>query len=74
MPTFRHSCAETDQNRRLSRTRCRAVLTPQLASVITPRLQMGRVAAQELLDRIHGIPQQSPIINLGYQIHLGESV
>lgn len=49
-------------------------LTPQLASVITPRLQMGRVAAQELLDRIHGIPQQSPIINLGYQIHLGESV
>ncbi|AGQ39050.1 TPA: gluconate operon transcriptional repressor GntR [Mannheimia haemolytica] len=49
-------------------------LTPQLASVMTPRLEMGRVAAQELLDRIHGVPQQSPIINLGYHIHLGESV
>lgn len=49
-------------------------LTPQLASVITPRLEIGRVAAQELLNRIHGVPQQSSIINLGYQIHLGESV
>lgn len=49
-------------------------LTPQLATVITPRLEMGRVAAQELLDRIHGTPSQSAIINLGYQIHLGESV
>lgn len=47
-------------------------LTPQLASVMTPRLEMGRVAAQELLDRIHGVPQQSPIINLGYHIHLGK--
>lgn len=49
-------------------------LTPQLASVITPRLDIGRVAAQELLDRINGIPQQSALINLGYKIHLGESV
>lgn len=49
-------------------------LTPQLASVITPRLEIGRVAAQELLARIHGIPQQSALINLGYKIHLGESV
>lgn len=49
-------------------------LTPQLASVITPRLAIGRTAAQELLDRIQGIPQQSAIINLGYQIHLGESI
>ena len=49
-------------------------LTPQLASVMTPRLEIGRVAAQELLDRIHGISPQSAIINLGYNIHLGESV
>lgn len=49
-------------------------MTPQLASVITPRLEIGRVAAQSLLDRIQGLPPQSPIINLGYQIHLGESV
>ncbi len=49
-------------------------LTPQLATVITPRIEIGRVAAQELLDRLNGIPQQSSIINLGYQIHIGESI
>ena len=49
-------------------------LTPQLATVITPRLEIGKVAAQELLERINGIPQRSSIINLGYQIHLGESI
>ena len=49
-------------------------LTPQLATVITPRLNIGKVAAQELLNRINGIPQQASLIDLGYQIHLGESV
>lgn len=49
-------------------------LTPQLATVITPRLEIGRVAAQELLARIDGEPQQASIIDLGYQIHLGESI
>lgn len=49
-------------------------MTPQLATVITPRLEIGRLAAQELLNRLHGIPQQSAMINLGYQIHLGESI
>lgn len=49
-------------------------LTPQLATVITPRLSIGRVAAQELLNRIDGVPQQASLIDLGYQIHLGESV
>ena len=49
-------------------------ITPQLATVITPRLDIGRIAAQELLARIDNIPAQSAIINLGYQIHLGESI
>ncbi|MDO5053946.1 gluconate operon transcriptional repressor GntR [Pasteurella oralis] len=49
-------------------------MTPQLATVITPRLEIGKIAAQELLNRIQGMPQQSSIINLGYQIHLGESI
>lgn len=49
-------------------------LSPQLATVITPRLAIGRVAGQELLDRIAGIPPQQCIIDLGYQIHLGESI
>lgn len=49
-------------------------MTPQLATVITLRLEIGKIATQELLNRIHGMPQQSAIINLGYQIHLGESI
>ncbi|PJG86105.1 gluconate operon transcriptional repressor GntR [Conservatibacter flavescens] len=47
---------------------------PQLASVITPRLEIGKKAAQELLDRLHGIPAQSHIIDLGYHIHLGGTI
>ncbi|EGP05352.1 hypothetical protein AAUPMG_04854 [Pasteurella multocida subsp. multocida str. Anand1_goat] len=38
-------------------------MTPQLATVITPRLEIGKIATQELLNRIHGMPQQSAIIN-----------
>ncbi|WP_040976444.1 gluconate operon transcriptional repressor GntR [Necropsobacter massiliensis] len=49
-------------------------MTPQLATVITPRLDIGKTAAQELLNRLNGIPQQSSMINLGYQIHLGDSI
>lgn len=49
-------------------------LSPQLATVITPRLQIGQIAAQALLDRLNGESQYNPIINLGYQIHLGESI
>lgn len=49
-------------------------LSPQLATVITPRLHIGQVAAQALLNRLNGISQYSPIIDLGYQIHLGESL
>ncbi|MFC0309117.1 gluconate operon transcriptional repressor GntR [Gallibacterium trehalosifermentans] len=49
-------------------------MTPQIASVITPRLAIGQRAAEELLNRINGIPQQSSIIDLGYHIHIGESI
>ncbi|MDG6881161.1 Gluconate utilization system GNT-I transcriptional repressor [Phocoenobacter uteri] len=49
-------------------------MTPQLATVITPRLEIGKVAATQLLERLNNHPQQSHIINLGYQIHLGESI
>ncbi|MFY1028267.1 transcriptional regulator [Actinobacillus seminis] len=49
-------------------------MTPQLATVITPRLEIGQRAAQELLDRLKNLPQTSSLINLGYQIHLGESI
>lgn len=49
-------------------------MTPQLASVITPRLAIGKTAAEELLNRINGVAQQSSIIDLGYHIHIGESI
>lgn len=49
-------------------------LNPQLATVITPRLEIGQTAAQELLDRLNHIPQKSSRINLGYHIHIGESI
>lgn len=49
-------------------------MTPQLATVITPRLAIGKRAAQEVLDRLNHLPQQSPIIDLGYQIHLGRTI
>lgn len=49
-------------------------MTPQLASVITPRLDIGKYAAQELLNRLTHSTPYSHIIDLGYQIHLGETV
>ena len=47
--------------------------TPQLASVITPRFEIGKIAAQQLLSQL----QQQPVadyLDLGYQIHLGETI
>lgn len=47
--------------------------TPQLASVITPRFEIGKIAAQQLLAQL----QQQPVadyLDLGYQIHLGETI
>ena len=49
-------------------------ISPQLASVITPRFEIGKIAAQELLNRIKGLPQQSRMINLGYEVHFGETL
>ncbi len=49
-------------------------LTPQLASVITPRFEIGKVAAQELFNRLNQQVPQNQMIDLGYQIHLGETV
>ncbi len=49
-------------------------MTPQLATVITPRLEIGKIAATQLLEQLNNQPQQSHIINLGYRIHLGETI
>lgn len=49
-------------------------VSPQLATVITPRLEIGKVAAQELLARLNNAPLTEKMIDLGFKIHLGESV
>lgn len=49
-------------------------VSPQLATVVTPRFEIGQRAASELLSRLNGEPLQEKKIDLGYQIHLGESV
>ncbi len=48
---------------------------PKLASVITPRKQIGKVAAQALIDRLQGKLVTLPsIIDLGFEISPGDSI
>lgn len=49
-------------------------MQPKLASVITPREQMGIIAATELLDRLNGKELSSETIDLGFKIDLGQSL
>ncbi|HEY5715127.1 MAG TPA: gluconate operon transcriptional repressor GntR [Psychromonas sp.] len=50
------------------------IMQPNLASVITPREKIGRVSAEQLLSRIKGEPIEDKIIDLGFNIHQGESI
>lgn len=47
------------------------VMTPRLASVVTPREAVGARAAEVLLARLKGAPLGDPIIDLGYRIETG---
>ena len=49
-------------------------VTPKLGTVITPRLDIGKRAAQELIARLNGEPLKEEMIDLGFKIHLGESL
>ncbi|MCS6128425.1 gluconate operon transcriptional repressor GntR [Shewanella baltica] len=49
-------------------------MTPKLASIITPRKEIGRIAATELLDRLNGKEIAESVIDLGYHIDLGETL
>ncbi|EEX33176.1 MULTISPECIES: gluconate operon transcriptional repressor GntR [Vibrio] len=49
-------------------------MTPKLATVITPREEIGQVAAQQLIQRLKGVESWKASIDLGYQIELGESL
>ena len=43
-------------------------MTPHSSSVLTPRHQIGEVAAHQLLARMEGILMYAPVIDLGYQV------
>ncbi len=47
------------------------VMSPRLASVITPREEVGRQAARALLSRIAGEPLDNPVVDLRYRIETG---
>lgn len=47
------------------------VMTPKLASVITPRQAIGEAAANELLARMRGEPATQKVLDLGYRIEAG---
>lgn len=50
------------------------VMSPRLASVVTPREAIGRRAAKELLARIGGQAGGDRVIDLGYRIEPGETL
>lgn len=50
------------------------VMQPKLASVITPREQIGRTSAEKLLARLKGETNADKIIDLGFAIEQGESI
>lgn len=47
------------------------VMTPRLASVVTPREAIGRRAADVLLERLQGADVSQRVIDLGYRIETG---
>lgn len=49
-------------------------LQPQLASVITPRYEIGRCAALRLMARISGETLITPIQDLGFELFFGGSI
>lgn len=50
------------------------VMIPKLATVLTPREEIGKVAAQQLIERLKGSQEWPACIDLGYQIEFGESI
>ncbi|KXF83469.1 transcriptional regulator [Enterovibrio coralii] len=49
-------------------------MVPRLATVVTPREQIGKVAAEQLLERLKGRTIWRTAIDLGYHIEMGESL
>ncbi|MBT0727348.1 gluconate operon transcriptional repressor GntR [Rosenbergiella australiborealis] len=49
-------------------------VSPTLATVVTPRKKMGRIAAEMLLARLSGRGCDESCIDLGFSLRLGESI
>ncbi len=49
-------------------------MIPSLASVITPRFDIGRTAAQMLLSKIKITITTTTLLDLGYQIYHGNTL
>ncbi|RTZ18140.1 HTH-type transcriptional regulator GntR [Vibrio aquaticus] len=49
-------------------------MIPRLATVVTPREEIGHVAATQLIERLKGSSDWQPTIDLGYRVDLGESI
>ncbi|MCU6670055.1 LacI family DNA-binding transcriptional regulator [Enterobacteriaceae bacterium H4N4] len=49
------------------------IITPRLASVLTPRLEMGKVATEILIKKIKGLPTIEKV-DLHYRLSLGETI
>nr|WP_307772998.1 gluconate operon transcriptional repressor GntR [Providencia stuartii] len=50
------------------------VMTPKLASILTPRDSMGRKAAEVLLGRINGKKLPQTLFDVGFELLPGESI
>lgn len=50
------------------------VVSPQLATVLTPRMEIGQQAAKMVFSRLKGEPVLRTIVDLGYRIVEGESI
>lgn len=49
-------------------------VTPRLASILTPRIEMGKIAAEMIVKRLSGKPLLSHVIDLPVQYIDGESI
>lgn len=49
-------------------------ISPKLASIDTPRFEIGRKAAEILLEKLYGVESNQRIYDLGFSIYEGESL